>query len=450
MATLPKSAPEPEAPETLETPETPEPAPNRPWRWFGKVVRLIIILAALGISGYISYQWLSDPPVAQRRPREREAVLVEVTPVGAQTAPVIVSNNGVVIPAREIRLAARVSGQIIDISPHFTPGGRFAQNDMILRIDQEDYALAVEQQRAHLVRAQSDLRLEMGQQSVAQLEYELLGELAPDEDTSLVLREPQLESRKAAIATAQAALDKAQLDLARTTITAPFNAVIHDRLADLGAYVTPGTSLATLVGSDEYWIEVAVPVDELRWLQIPGMNSETGSEARVYHAPSWGPGAYREGHVQRIMTGLEAGSRMARLLVVVEDPLQLHEGGKGERPLILGAFVRVEIIGQEVPDVFKVPSQAMRDGGYLWVMTEDNTLDIRQAEVVWSSNNHVYVSAGLEDGEQLVVSDLAGPVAGMLLRTEADEPAAPRGEGSGQGHGRGQGHGQGRGGGGMR
>jgi RND family efflux transporter MFP subunit len=441
MATLPKSAPESDATEASE------PAAKTAWRWMGTALRSLIILAALGLSAAIAYHWVANPPVAQRRPPRKEATLVEVMPVRGETAPVIVSNTGTVVPAREIRLSARVSGQIIEISPEFAPGGHFAQGETILRIDDDDYTLAVEQQEANLVRAQSDLKLEMGQQSVAKLEFELLGDIAfEEEDTDLVLRQPQLETKKAAIAQAQAALNKARLDLERTEIVAPFNAVIEERNADVGAYVTPGTPLATLVGSDEYWVEVTVPVDELRWLEIPGMNSKTGSKARIYHGLTWGPGAYREGHVQRIMTGLEPGSRLARLLVVVEDPLQLEEDGDGQHPLMLQAFVRVELIGEEVAGVFEVPAEAVRDGNYLWVMTKDKTLDIREMETVWSSDEHVYVSEGLQDGEHLIVSDLAAPVPGMPLRTASDGPegAAQQRPGQPKGQGRGQGGRQGR------
>lgn len=437
MATLPQSAPESSAAEVSQ------PEAKTAWRWIGAALRALIILAVLGVSAAISYHWVSNPPVAQRRPPQKEATLVEVMPVSAETAPVIVSNTGTVIPAREIRLSARVSGQIVEISPEFAPGGHFAQGETIVRIDDDDYSLAVEQQEANLVRAQSDLKLEMGQQSVAKLEFELLGDIASEEeDTDLVLRQPQLETKKAAVAQARAALNKARLDLERTEIVAPFNAVIEERSADLGAYVTPGTPLATLVGSDEYWVEVTVPVDELRWIKVPGMNSETGSEARIYHELTWGPGVYREGHVQRIMTGLEPGSRLARLLVVVKDPLELAKEGGGQHPLMLDAFVRVELIGEEVAGVFEVPTKAVRDGDYLWVMTKDKTLDIREMEMVWSDDEHVYVSEGLQDGERLIVSDLAAPVPGMPLRTASDSPDASQSPDGGEGRGQGRGQGQ--------
>jgi len=421
MATLPKTSPEEEA--LIE----PEPARSPVWLGIGVIVRTLLVLAILAASGYASYRWLANPPVAQRRPPQKEAALAEVVPAHVQAANVIVRNMGTVVPAREVSLAARVSGQLAEIAPAFVPGGHFVQGETMVRIDSADYELAVEQQQANLVKAQSDLKLEMGQQSVAQLEYKLLGENAPEEDEALLLRQPQLESMKAAVAIAQAGLNQARLDLERTVIAAPFNAVIQERKVDLGAYVNPGMPLATLVDSDEYWVEVTVPVDELRWLQIPGFNGGSGSQARIYHEPAWGPGVYREGQVLRILTDLEEGSRMARLLLAVKDPLQLGETEDPPHPLILGAAVRIEMIGKELSDIVTVPASAVREGEYVWIMTPEKTLEIRPVEAAWRDVEVVYVSKGVQNGELLVVSDLATPVSGMPLRAGSNEPA-PAGE----------------------
>jgi len=417
MATLPKTHAEEDAA------EAPAPAVSLVWRGLSMLVRTLLVLVILGVSGYISYRWLINPPVAQRRPPQKEASLVEVMPVEAQAAHATVRNMGTVVPARAVDLAARVRGQISKVAPAFLPGGHFALGEVMVEIDPHDYQLAVEQQRANLVKAQSELTLEMGQQSVAQLEYELLGENAPEEDEALMLRQPQLESRKAAVAIAQAGLNQARLDLERTVIAAPFNAVIQERKVDLGAYVNPGTALATLVDSDEYWVEVTVPVAELRWLEIPGFNSESGSRARIYHEDAWGAGVYREGEVQRILSDIETGSTLPRVLITVKDPLQLAHGEAPSHPLLLGAKVRVEITGREIPDVRPVPASAVREGDYVWVMTPGKTLEIRPIEAAWRGADFVYVSKGVGHGDLIVVSDLATPVSGMPLRTSADGPA---------------------------
>ncbi|MEA3366108.1 MAG: hypothetical protein U9Q79_10770 [Candidatus Hydrogenedentes bacterium] len=71
-------------------------------------------------------------------------------------------------------------------------------------------------------------------------------------------------------------------------------------------------------------------------------------------------------------------------------------------------------------------------------MTQDKSLDIREMETVWSSDEHVYVSEGLQDGEHLIVSDLAASVPGMPLRTASHSPDAPRSQDRREGRGQGR------------
>ena len=393
-------------------------------KWLGSMGRLLLGLIILAVGIGISIYWMMHRPTAQRRPPQSQATLVEVSEVRAQTERVIVRALGTVVPARTVQLASRVSGQVVDVSPQFVPGAHFRKNDKILQVEQKDYKLAAEQRRSELVRAQRDLKLEMGQQSVAEREYELLARDVQEEDKELLLRQPQLEMARAAVSSAEASLEKAQLDLQRTVIVAPFNAMIQSKNVDLGSQVSVGAVFASLVGTDEYWVEASVPVDELKWINIPGYNSKSGSAVRVYYESAWGPDTFRLGTVERLMADLEPQGRMARLLVTVQDPLQLHGAVRTRHPLILGSYMRVEIEGLEVPDIVKVPRTAVREGNRIWVMSPDEKLDIRTVSIVWSGNDHVYISEGLADGDLLIISDFGTPVQGMPLRTADSSPAS--------------------------
>lgn len=398
--------------------------------WLGRTFRLLLGAAVLAGSAAVSYYWLTNQPRAQRRPAASQAALVEVARVQMGTEQVVVRAMGTVVPAKQMRLTSLVSGRVVEVDPEFIPGGRFRANQTILQIEPDDYRLAVEQQESNLVKAEAALRLERGQQDVAQREYELIGQPVDEEDQELLLRQPQLASSEAAVTGARAALEKARLDLRRTTIPAPFNAVIQSRSVDMGSYVGPGTVLATLVGTDAFWIETSVGVDELRWINIPEQQGEPGSPARIYHAAAWGPEAYREGQVIRLLPELDEG-RMARVLVAVTDPLQLDSNAEDEQPLILGSFVRVEILGKQVANVAKIARTAVREGSRVWVMNPDHTLDIRELEIAWTGYDYILASGGLNDGDLLVVSSLTAAAPGMLLRTADEskhEPDAMRDE----------------------
>ncbi len=413
-------------------PETSAAAPAAPrfqrlLRWLGGLFRLLLAVVILGVSGAVSWHWMNNPPTTERRPPETRATLVEVTPVDPAPARVTVRAMGTVVPAREILMAARVAGPVREVSPEFVPGGRFRAGDRMLVVDKKDYELAVAQQEGNLTRAEAEVTLESGQQAVSRREFELLGGGATDEELELLLRRPQQASKKAAAATARAALEKARVDLERTTVTAPFNATVRERRTDLGAYVAPGTPLAALIGTDEYWVEVSVPVGELPWMAFPESPEDAGSPARVYHQAAWGDGVFRSGAVVRLLPDIETQGRMARLLVAVRDPLGLDSEEARKHPLLLDSFVRVEIEGAEMPPVVRVPRPMLHEGGRVWVMLPDKTLDIRDVSIVWGAEDAVYVSSGLGAGDLLVTSEIGAAVPGMALRTAEDGgPDRPR------------------------
>jgi len=314
------------------------------WKWLGRLFRLCLAAAVIAATGVVVYYWITNPPVTQRRPKGPEAILVEVTPITVGQMQVKVKAMGTVLPNTEIQLAARVSGQLIKKDAHFSSGEFLSAGQTILQVDPQDFELAVRQQEGNLIRAQSDLQLEMGQQSVAQREYELLQDSLPEENTALLLREPQLAAKKAAVEVAKVALEKARLDLERTTIKAPFNCVVLERKVDLGSYISAGTPLATLVCTDEFYVEVSVPADELKWINFPNDTSDEKSHAKIYNPSAWGDAVFRVGEVRKFMPSLEAKGRMVRVRITVANPLGV---GKAEvPPLLLDSFVRAEIEGK--------------------------------------------------------------------------------------------------------
>jgi len=403
------------------------PPARRRATWLGRVVGLLLVLALLGGGAGVAYYFMTHKSKPARRPPEAKAALVEIRRVAVGTEPITVRAMGVVIPARTMELASRVSGHILDVSKAFEPGGHFAKGTKMLGVDPKDYQLLVPARASDVAKAAHDLKVEMGEQAVARKGYELLEADVRPEDKDLLLRVPQLAMATAAVLAAEAAKEKADLDVKRTDVLSPFNAVIQSRSVNKGSQVAVGAPLASLVGTDKYWVRVSVPMDQLKWIHIPGFNSSAASTVRVYHKAAWGPKGFRTGTVERLMTDLEPEGRMAQLLVAVADPLHLAEPLQQRRQLILGAYVRVEIEGRELPDVVRVPRTALRDGKEVWVMRRDRTLDIRRVEIVWGGNEHVCVSGALGEGDLLIVSDLPTAVAGMALRTAKTADTQPEG-----------------------
>ncbi len=455
----------------MQTDQTPKREGVALWRALLEIVTILVVVGVVGSAVVVSYQWLANKPRARRRPPQKAATLVEVKSVRTGSHPVEVRAMGTVVPARQVVLTPRVGGEILSLHSDLVPGGLLQAGETAASVDPKDYALAVEERRADLarrkaerrqveqqlaqreadrVRARIALDLEQARGEVAEQELALLGETLPERDRDRVLRKPQriaaeascqsaeaakkmaeasLEAAVSSVRSAEIALEKAELARARTGTEAPFNAVVISTSVEKGAQVSPGARLATLVGTDVFWIEVAVPLRDLRWIVFPEGPDGEGSPVRIQHEAAWGEAAHRTGRVERLAAELEPQGRMARLIVSVEDPLCQLAENEGKPALILGAYVRAVIEGTELANVVTVPRLALRDGNRVWVMDAKDRLDIRDVEIVWRGEDEVCVREGLKDGERLVTSDLATPVRGMPLRTGA----APAGGGKGAG-----------------
>lgn len=398
---------------------------------------LPVLVLAGGVA--IAAVLVKTAPKSKARPAQRMARLVETLTVELGAQPTIVRAYGTVQPAREVTVYPRVGGEIVAISPNLIPGGRFEEGEMLLTIDPIDFQLAVRQRQTDVASAKAKLALEMGQQAVAQREYELLGETISDENRDLVLRKPQLAQAEASLAAAESALDLAELDLERTVVKVPFNSTIRMRNVNRGMQVTTATALGTVTGSDEYWVELTVPVHQLKWIRVPRNGDETGATVRVRSQTSATGDAYREGSVLRLLPDLEPNGRLARLLVSVMDPLALLPENAGKPALIIGDYVSAEIEGVGLSSAVALDRTFFRDGDQVWLMTPDKTLELRPVEVVFRSVDTLLVTSGLRPGEQVIMTDLPAAVEGMALRTVEDPvsveqqggPGGPRAGGGG-------------------
>lgn len=387
-------------------------------RMSGRLIGLAMAIIILIGAGAISRYWLTHRPRARRQPPVLRPPLVRITKISIADHLAVIRAMGTVVERRSIVLTSRVGGKVTGVSPKLYPGGTFSAGEEILRIDPTDYELAVRQRKSDVARAEYELKLEMGRQAIARKEYKLLKEKLSKEDQELVLRKPHLNAARAALEAARAALEKAELDLRRTQITAPFNAVVKTKNISIGSQVSAGTPLATLVGTDAYWIEVSIPVDRLGWVRIPGFNSGSGSPVRVFPEADRKERTFRIGKVKSLMPQVDPEGRMARLLVEVDDPLCLKKANRGRSRLILGSFVQVEIEGKKIPRVARIPRSCLRDGNRIWIMTDSKTLDIRKVDTVWEEKDFVYIAAdSLHDGDMLITTNLSTPVQGMRLRT---------------------------------
>jgi RND family efflux transporter MFP subunit len=394
------------------------------------LLKAVLPVVILVLAGGIAYSIVTTAPQPERHPKPRQPRLVETVDIDLTKQILTIEAWGQVQPVHQIILRSQVNGKIIAVDPELVPGGRFSKGETILRLDPMDYVLAVRQRQADLAKARVALVLEEGNQTVAKQEFDLLGETINEQEKALVLRLPQLSAMKADVDAATAALQSAKLALSRTVIKAPFDVTVIRHHVDLGTYVTTTSDLVTLAGTKEYWVEIAVPIAHLRWITIPRTPDEPGSTVKLSQENVWGKERFRTGRVVRLLTDLEPEGRMARLLVAIQDPLNLHEQNTQLPRVLLGSYLRAEIQGQELDRLAKVDRRWVHDKDTVWLMNKDNVLEIRPVTIAYRGQHEVFISEGLETGDRLVVTDISAPTEGMPLRlvnNSSDTPVTSHG-----------------------
>ncbi|MCA9641589.1 MAG: HlyD family efflux transporter periplasmic adaptor subunit [Myxococcales bacterium] len=344
------------------------------------VARVFLALFTLGLGLAVGGGLIAMSKGPEKVDRPEHAILVETRPIERGTSSLDVSAFGAVIPAKEVVVMPEVAGRVRWQHKDLVPGGRIKAGETLLRIDATSYALQVQAQAASVEQAKQQLALEQSRKRIAESEWQIIGEdaNATPEGRAVALREPQLKVAEASVKAAKSAQNLARVNLGRTTLKVPFNAFVRQESVDVGQLVGPQTVLATLVGTDNFWVQVSVPLDKLSRIRIPGVNAEAGHGSKATVIQRMGEQRVeRQGEVVRLMGDLDPAGRMARVLVQIPDPLALggaqagvgkpNPGGNDSAtapseplPLLLGAYVQVQIDGGQLTDVVKLPRTALR------------------------------------------------------------------------------------------
>ncbi len=389
------------------------------------MVKVLLPLMVIGVSVGVAGSLIRNRPKQEKKVVERVAPLVQVATLERSTHRLDVRAQGAVEAARTVNVTPQVGGRITKVSDALVAGGLVEKGQTLFRIDSRDYAITLKEREAAIKDAEARLRQEKGQQAVAKREWELFKKQGgAKSDASLALRGPQLEIAELSLETAKIRKESAKLNVARTVVKAPFNAIVRTENAEPGQVVGTQSGVATLIGTDAFWVRAAVPIDELSKISIPNYNADEGAGSVVTVEQDLGQGSVvkRQGKVIRLLGSLDPVGRLAQVLVEVQDPLSndsILEDSTGTAPLLIDAYVSVLFGGSTSSEFVEVPRTALRDGDSVWVLNGSDELEIRRLEVAWRRPESVLVSAGVTDGERVIVSKVSAPVAGMKLRTEA-------------------------------
>ncbi len=377
--------------------------------------------AILLVGALIAAALVMTAPRVEPLSPERVPPLVRALEIKPRSLQLSVHTHGTVVPRTESDLVPEVSARVTWVSPALASGGFFSQGEPLLRLDARDYQVALEQASARLARAESEER----RASKELARQRGLAESRVASDAQLDDAENAAEMAEASVREARAALSRAERDLERTEIRAPYDGRVRSESVDVGQFVSRGAPVATLYAVDYAEVRLPVPDEELAFLELPLLYvddpRQEGPEV-ILRARFAGAEHEWRGRVVRTEGELDPRSRMVNVVARVPNPYA-RDGGRA--PLSVGLFVSGEILGNRIESAIVLPRTALRDGRQVFVIDLEGRLRSRPVEVLRDTGDEIVVSGGLAAGEVVCISALDSAIEGMRVRiaSEAESPS---------------------------
>lgn len=375
---------------------------------------------------------------------------------------------GTVEPDILLESKSEVAGKITYVHPQLRNGAILPKDTVIIRIEQEDYQLALQQAQATTAsnhakfreiqlqkgNLQNELNIVKQKLKLAKVELSRIESLVKRQSISKSSRDTQqvnvlqlqqeiqklnnqlktlpeqLASAKAALTSSESIVETQQRNLGRTIIKLPFNARISQRAIDENQYISKGALLFSAQTTDKILINGQFSLQHFRTLAkdfkgneallkeafLSGFSSHTfkqlGLSAKIRLADNDSP--FWQANVERISSQLDPDTRTLGIIVSVDNPYaQIIPGIKP--PLMQGMYTEVILQGK-ARTFFVIPRDALHENE-IFIVNKQNQLERRPIKNAQVQDRMVLLSIGLQAGEKLIVSDVFPAIPGMQVKT---------------------------------
>ncbi|MBA6378705.1 MULTISPECIES: efflux RND transporter periplasmic adaptor subunit [unclassified Colwellia] len=377
-----------------------------------KQIIIPIAILIIGILLFFGFSSMKSPPEEKAEVDNTPIVAVEEVHVAPMN--LTVKSYGVVQPKYETELVAQISGEVVELADVFVRGGFVAKNQLLARIDPNDYQAALIDAEATMASARASLEKERAQGQVAEQEWKRITDTSP---TELSLRKPQLAQELANVKSAQASVLRAKRNLERTEIRAPYDAMIESRMIGLGSFVGTGTKVGKLLGTGVAEVRLPVADDQLQFLASQGENAQVNLLGTFA-----GENITWSAKIARSEGVVDNKSRMTYLVAEVKDPygLKSQKNVNKHNPIRFGSYVKAEIFGISLNRAALLPRYLVSNNRVA-ILDADSKLHYADIIIARQEGSNVIVTNGLKEGDQLIVSALDYPVDGMKLALQGSK-----------------------------
>ena len=437
-------------------------------RW---LLPLVILGAAIG--GFVALGGPKPPP--RKAVEAPTAMPVRTASLEAGNGRIEIEADGVVVPLREITLAAEVSGRVLRKTEACNEGQSVTRGMLLFEIDPRDYELdvdrlerevsqarlAIEEIDEEIVQNAGSLDLarrqvELAKREVARLDTLKAGRIITESEHDRALRDELtaanvltaqegqkrvLAKRRSRLVEAESLastmLDKAKLDLSRTRITAPTDGMVVEDKVEQESFVAKGTPVVMIEDTSAAEVKTSLRMDEVArvWGGRKAAAEGGGEDRDIPESPakvvfSIGDRRYEwDGVLSRYEgKGLDEKTRTLPCRVRVPEPRRVRAIDRygaplatlpadAPRSLLRGMFVEVWLQVDVPRPLVSVPEEAVRPSGEVFVMRDGRLIVLHPRPFHAAAGRVVFdqEESGLEPSDRIVVSQLANPRAGMEL-----------------------------------
>jgi len=360
-------------------------APHRIRAWH--VAGLLLILAVIGLGLYGLWPVITGQSDSDAAKEDAEApsskAQVDVILAERVDFPLRTQASGHLVPWQRAQLHAEASGQATERAVQ--EGDRVAKGDLLARLENREERISLKEARAKLLKARAEF----------QAKYD--GRLArssgnaPEDSASAATRRAT-QAAVSGLTAARQAVERAELNLERTRITAPFAGRVANLNVEEGQYVGQGEKVATLLQDRRMKVEVDV-------LESDVVNLQQGPTARV-HVPALGPEtdstAWTQGTVWAINPQVDAQSGTGRVTISIPNP---------DGRLVSGLYAEARLETRRLSGRLVVPEDAIlvRQGRDLVFIVEQGRAQWSYVELGARSGDYVEITKGAQPGDTIAV-----------------------------------------------
>jgi multidrug efflux system membrane fusion protein len=388
------------------------------------------IIAAMFASKPSPRKWGGGPPAS---------VGVETVQLKASNYPVWIESYGTAEPLTRTQLVSEVSGRVIEVANNIRAGTSFKAGDILLSIDPRDYQIEVDVAKSTVADAWVKYKEELAQADVAERDWNV--KPGSEAGRDLALRKPQVAAALASYTASRARQTKAELNLERTQVKAPFDGKILKQMVDLGQVVNPSQTIAEIYSTD--FIEVRLPVkaQDLAHIQLSDeyyasgnvpKNNQNNLPIVLFEGELGGKTYTWEGKLVRNEGAFDSSTRMLYVVAKLDNPFV----SASQLPALrVGQFLRAKIEGTQLMNVYAIPRRAVSQNNMIAV-AEKGVLHKRLIQPLWTDKESVVISASLDVGgvnhyaavinstDQLILTPTANLASGTRVKSLNEDNTA--------------------------